>query len=268
MRAHSTPDRALLVAVVALSLGSGLGCGGAAPEPVTATASSTPPSVEGQPSEDPQATSASADTPEAAPAEAPAAAAAGPASPVTSAPGQAARPLPEGATVLIIGDSFADSLGLGLKRKQDELGVRFVMQGEKATFIPEWASSKDVPGLVRFWKPDLVIISLGGNELHLKEPQIRASRIKKLVERVGDRPCVWVAPSLWGNEEYGLLKVIEEHSKPCRYYDSNALAGELPRGGDGIHPDLVGQDRWAKALLEWLQAERDPQNEGFRWRSQ
>lgn len=237
-------------------------CGGAPAAPPTATASSAPPPAEAaeptaptNPASDAPASAdgSTAKAPDAASAEAPPA-------------DQAKTPLPAGSTILIIGDSFADSLGLGLKRKQDELGVRFVMQGEKATFIPEWASTKDVPGLVRYWKPALVIVSLGGNELHLKDPQVRASRIQKLVSRIGDRPCVWVAPSLWGNEEFGLLKVIEENSKPCRYYDSNALAGELPRGGDGIHPDLEGQDRWAKALLSWLQAERDPKAEEFRWR--
>lgn len=172
---------------------------------------------------------------------------------------------PKGSKILIIGDSFAQSLGVGLKTREGDLGVKFILQGEQSTYIPEWAGAKrDVPGLLRQFKPDLVIISLGGNELAMSDPTIRGPRVKQLVDYMkGTIPCVWVAPALWGNKETGLLEVIKKNSSPCRHYDSNKLSPDLPRGGDKIHPNPEGQKKWANALLEWIRAERDRSKETF-----
>jgi lysophospholipase L1-like esterase len=207
-----------------------------------------------------------------APAPPPASAAGGPsatpdASAKTAPPpaAEAGEPFPKGAKILIIGDSFAQSLGVGLKTREGDLGVKFVLQGEQSTYIPEWAGAKrDVPGLLRQFKPDLVVISLGGNELAMSDPSVRAPRVKELVGHMkGTIPCVWVAPALWGNKETGLLQVIKDNSSPCRHFDSNKLTPDLPRGGDKIHPNPEGQKKWANALIEWVRTERDRSKEGF-----
>lgn len=165
-------------------------------------------------------------------------------------------PLPK-MKVLVIGDSFAQALGVGLKSKEAETGIKFVLRGEKATYIPEWAgSNRNVAGLMIQEKPDLVIVALGGNELEMTTPDIRAPKVKKLVGLLGSTPCVWVSPPLWGNKDNGLLGVIRDNSMPCRYFDSNVLSPDLPRGGDKIHPTSEGQKIWAGSFLDWLRKER------------
>lgn len=193
-------------------------------------------------------------------AEPPAAAAAAKAAP----PAETGEALPRGAKVLVIGDSFAQSLGVGLKTFEKELDVKFVLQGEQATYIPEWAGSKkDVKGLLRAHKPDLVVISLGGNELAMIDPSPRGPRVKELVGHMGTTPCVWVAPALWGNKQTGLLEIIQQNSSPCRHFDSNKLTPDLPRGGDKIHPNPEGQRKWAAGLVDWIRVERDRTKETF-----
>jgi lysophospholipase L1-like esterase len=197
----------------------------------------------------------------AASAEAPAGAKSTPAEPSAEQLGPA---FPPGAKVLVIGDSFAQSLGVGLKTLEAEQGFKTILKGEQSTYIPEWAGAKrDVPGLLRQYKPDLVVISLGGNELAMLDPTIRGPRVKELVGHMGSIPCIWVAPALWGNKETGLLEVIKSNSSPCRHFDSNRLTPDLPRGGDKIHPNPEGQRRWAKALVDWIRAERDRSRETF-----
>jgi len=184
---------------------------------------------------------------------------AAPSAPPSATPPAALEPLPSGTTILVIGDSFAGALGAGLKTKEQETGIHFIQKGEKATFIPEWAGpNKNVAGLLVMYKPDLVIIALGGNELAMTTPDIRAPKVKKLVEIVGSTPCVWVSPPLWDIKDNGLLGVIHDNSLPCRYIDSNKLVPDLPRGGDKIHPTAAGQRIWAGAFLDWLQREREP----------
>jgi lysophospholipase L1-like esterase len=170
----------------------------------------------------------------------------------------AVAPLPK-MKVLVVGDSFAEALGVGLKGREADTGIKFVMRGQKATFIPEWAGSKhNLAGLMVQEKPDLVVIALGGNELKIQQSEDRAPRVKELVGRLGSTPCVWVSPPLWDAKmkDNGLLEVIRKNSAPCRYFDSDVLSPDLPRGGDKIHPTSEGQKKWAGLLLDWLTKEQ------------
>jgi lysophospholipase L1-like esterase len=166
--------------------------------------------------------------------------------------------------VLVIGDSFAQALGMGLKATAPDNGLTFILQGQQATYIPEWAGpNKNVAGMLAVHKPDLVIVSLGGNELAMVDPSVRAPKIEALVKTLGSVPCVWVAPPLWGNQDNGLLAILRERSAPCRYFDSNVLSPGLPRGSDKIHPTSAGQKLWAERLVTWLRAERDASEPGL-----
>lgn len=185
-----------------------------------------------------------------------AAAASGPAP--SAAPPAEVVPLPKGMRVLVIGDSFAEALGAGLKSKEAATGVKFVLRGEKATYIPEWAGpNRGVAGMMIQEKPDLVVVALGGNELAMVNPDVRGPKVKQLVGLFGKTPCVWVSPPLWGNKDNGLLDVIRKNSSPCRYFDSNVLSPDLPRGSDKIHPTSEGQKKWAGSFVDWLQKERE-----------
>lgn len=247
------------VLAMAWLLSAGLACGASATEgpahpPSTAVSPMSVP--EAQPElEDPVSADAAPPGPDAPTAPAP---------PPEPEPPKGPA-LDEGSTVLVVGDSFSQSLGVGLKPILKERGVRVVIKGQKATFIPEWAGTKMGMELaVMQYKPELVVIVLGGNELAIKDPSIRASRIRKVVGNAKELPCVWVAPALWEfGDPHGMLEVIRQNSAPCRYYDSNALAGDLPRGGDKIHPDIHGQRMWAEAFLGWLKQERDHAADGF-----
>ena len=170
--------------------------------------------------------------------------------------------LPSGTTVLHIGDSFAGALGIELNREFKEAGVRGILKYETATYIPTWAWGKDLEKYLSKYHPDLVLITLGANELEIADPAQRAPTIRHLVERLAGRPCVWVAPPLWHGARPALLDVIRESCAPCAYLDSGELVPELPRAKDGIHPAMAARKAWAKAVITWLgkhRKGRDPQ---------
>jgi hypothetical protein len=160
--------------------------------------------------------------------------------------------LPSGTTVLHIGDSFAGALGIELNREFKEAGVRGILKYETATYIPTWASGKDLETYLSKYHPDLVLITLGANELEIPDPAQRAATIRRLVGRLAGRPCVWVAPPLWHGARPALLDVIRESCAPCAYLDSGELVPELPRAKDGIHPAMAARKAWAKAVITWL----------------
>jgi len=164
-------------------------------------------------------------------------------------------PLPKGTLVLQIGDSFAAALGVELGKMLKGAGLRSALEYKTASYIPNWSYEGDISKFVSSYQPDLVLITLGANEIEIPKPEERIKPIKHLVSVLGGRPCVWVAPPLW-KPDTGLLKVIRDNIAPCRYLDSNALVHDLPRGRDKIHPSSEGRQIWAKIVFDWLAQER------------
>jgi len=223
-----------------------LACG-AAPAPVPATAE--PPVAAAAP--------AAAETPPAAPTPAPEAA-----PPPVAADAPAAAPvvvaeLPVGTKVLQVGDSFAAALGIELGKRFKAVGVRTSLEYKNASYVPTWAFGPDLPKLVSSYQPDLVLVTLGANELEIPDPKGRAGAVQRLVKKLGDRPCVWILPPLW-KPDSGLMQVIKDNATPCKVLDSSALVKDLPRGPDHIHPNAAGRETWAEAVFQWLKLARLP----------
>lgn len=163
--------------------------------------------------------------------------------------------VPAGTTVLHVGDSFAGALGIELNKVLKNLGVQGYLKYKVPSYIPGWASGKELPEYLTKYKPDLVLVTLGANEMEIGDPGQRAPLIRKLVERIGDRPCVWIAPALWGKDN-GLMEIVRQNISPCRYLDTNALVKHMPRAGDKIHPQMDARSDWAEFVLRWLARER------------
>jgi len=168
------------------------------------------------------------------------------------------EPLPVGSKVLHIGDSFAGALGLALGKRLEERGVRSVLKHTDASYLTTWAWDDALGKYLWKYNPDLVLVTLGANELAIVEPEQRERAIKKIVETIGDRPCVWVGIPLWNGPQNGLLEVIRRASAPCRYMDTNALVDteHMPRMSDGIHPTAAAREAWADVVVDWLARER------------
>ncbi len=176
------------------------------------------------------------------------------------APAPAAAPaadLPVGTKVLQVGDSFAAALGIELGKRLKAAGVRTSLEYKTASYVPTWAFGPELPKLISSYQPDLVLVTLGANELEIPEPAQRVGAVQRLVKKLGDRPCVWILPPLW-KQDTGLMQVIKDNSAPCKVLDSSALVKHLPRGPDHIHPSTQGREVWAEAVFQWLKQARDP----------
>ncbi|HEY3500234.1 MAG TPA: SGNH/GDSL hydrolase family protein [Polyangiaceae bacterium] len=172
-------------------------------------------------------------------------------------PGETAREpeLPRGTLVLHVGDSFAGSLGVPLSKRLKAAGLRSVLEYQTASYIPTWASSAELGSYVARYSPDLVLITLGANEFELSAPDTRANAVRRLVRRLEGRPCVWVSPPRW-KPDTGILRVIRENLKPCRFLDSDTIVRDLARKKDRIHPSDEAREIWADAVMNWLARER------------
>jgi hypothetical protein len=169
--------------------------------------------------------------------------------------------LPSDTVVLHVGSSSAGALGPELNRLLESQGVTGILKFKQSTYVPQWAGAK--MGLARYvakYDPDLVIVSLGGNETEIPDPTVRVAAIRRLVKTIGDRPCVWIGTPRWKVLRHtGILEVVRANAAPCRFIDTDELAPDMEPLKDGIHPTVPERRRWARRVMEWLILNRDPQ---------
>jgi hypothetical protein len=170
-------------------------------------------------------------------------------------PDPASYGFPKETLILHVGDSFAGSLGVPLGKRFKAAGMRTVLEFETASYVPTWASGKELPAYIDKYRPSLVIVTLGANEVELTNPEQRAGAVKRLVGKLGGRPCVWVIPPLW-KPDTGIFNVIRQNAAPCRILESDEIVKNLTRQKDNIHPNDPAREIWADAVLAWLAKER------------
>lgn len=157
--------------------------------------------------------------------------------------------------MLHVGDSFVHSgLTQELRKHLAEHKVKYEVRAEHSTNSLDWA--KRMPELVAAMQPDLVIVTLGGNEIGSKHLDVQGRAVERIVRAIGERPCVWTTPPLWMDES-GLFDTLQARLAPCRFFETDVIVAKyLPRREDGIHPTMEGGALWADALYVWLMRER------------
>ncbi|RYZ04488.1 MAG: SGNH/GDSL hydrolase family protein [Myxococcales bacterium] len=180
-----------------------------------------------------------------------------PAAPAGAPSNDTAAALPQGSRILQVGDSFADALGVELGKLLRAAGLRTSLETKTPSYIGDWAFGPQLKKAISDYNPDLVLITLGANEIEIPAPEQRVGPVQRLVKSLGGRPCVWILPPLW-KQDTGVMQVIKDNAKPCQVLDSSTLVPDLPRGRDHIHPSTEGRVRWATAVFDWLQQAREP----------
>ena len=165
------------------------------------------------------------------------------------AEGEGAFPLSlRNKTVLLVGDSMAEGVGPWLQKKVEAVGGRFINGQERSSTIVFWQGSGKLREKLALYRPDLVFIALGSNEIFMANPETRAPLIRQMVEEIGARPAFWIGPPSWKPDK-GLVRVIEENFQAGHFYNSNSLV--VPRAPDGKHPTAQGYKTWTDLVWDW-----------------
>jgi hypothetical protein len=113
-----------------------------------------------------------------------------------------------------------------------------------------WASNLDtLQSFLNWSQADYVVVSLGGNELRVKDLEARSQNIRKIQDALKDRPTVWIAPPSWIKNPT-ITGVIRETVGEKRYFDSTRL--KFNRGSDNMHPTFGSASRWMDSIAVWL----------------
>jgi len=150
--------------------------------------------------------------------------------------------------VLHVGDSslgFEQGLALEMSTRFKAIGVRYEAITEASAGLRSYATSAKLAELVRAKKPDVVLLTLGMNNLTVAQPEEYEVDVKVLVAQIGNRPCYWIGPLSLERPENGLNALLARSTAPCGWSSSYEL--DIERQPDHIHPTQRGASLWADA---------------------
>lgn len=172
----------------------------------------------------------------------------------TSAPLQIRRdgqqhPAAAARRVLHFGDSMVPLVGNYLKPAVEKAGGRYTSISTASARTVSWADDERLPDAIEQQDPELVLVSLGSNELYVSELDAPKQAIRRIVAQIGDRACLWIGPPAW-NKRRQFLNMLAQTVAPCRYFDSTKL--KFKRQQDGRHPTFGSSHRWASEVWKQL----------------
>ena len=159
-----------------------------------------------------------------------------------------------GKTVLHVGDSMVGGnwgLTRALEQRFSAEGAKFIHDYKVSESIVSYDHSPKLKTLIEKNRPDIVIITLGTNDVFVPYPASMAGNIRNIVKRVGTTECYWMGPPTW-KPDTGIVQVLKDNVAPCKFFDSSNL--KLQRGGDGIHPTDRGGADWATSFWTYFRA--------------
>lgn len=156
---------------------------------------------------------------------------------------------PTALRVLHVGDStlgFSQGLASEMSARFAALGIRYDAYTDASAGLHSFASSRRLSELIREKKPDVVLLTLGMNNLTALHPEQYEVDVRAIVLEVGARPCWWIGPLSIDRPENGLIALLARATAPCAWTSSYDLA--IERQPDAIHPTQRGASRWADVI--------------------
>lgn len=152
-------------------------------------------------------------------------------------------------SIFIFGDSMTMHLAerLAAYGKQNGHTVNAVNWDSSNT--KTWAGCDTIQYFINKFKPTMVFIALGANEVYLKKPEIRLPEIRKIIDKIGDVPFVWIGPPSL-KEDGGLNDLLEKTLGKRNFFRSCGL--EMERKRDHVHPTRAASALWIDSVMRWL----------------
>lgn len=155
-----------------------------------------------------------------------------------------------GKRILFFGDSMIEGLSMRFADYARENGHQLYTVCWYGSTTTGWANNLDtLQSFLRWSEADYVVVSLGGNELKVKDLDNRAENIRIIQRALDTRPTIWVAPPSWVKNPT-ITEVIRGVVGDKRYFDSTRLT--YTRGSDKMHPTFGSASRWMDSIAVWM----------------
>jgi lysophospholipase L1-like esterase len=155
----------------------------------------------------------------------------------------------QGKTVLFVGDSMiVTGLDIWARHWVQRNGGTYRRYYHSSSTTRSWATTRALEYALGRYKPHIVFIVLGSNELYISKPQQRARYVRTILKKLGKRPYRWIGPPSWAPDT-GIIKVLARTVPAGRFYPFNGR--RIGRSRDGKHPSIMGSKTWARDIFNW-----------------
>ena len=92
---------------------------------------------------------------------------------------------------------FYAGLEKALAPRFEGIGARYVQDAVTSASIVSFDKSDHFSKMLAQYNPDLVILTLGANDVFLPSPGRLAKNVQSIVKKIDGRRCFWMGPPLW-----------------------------------------------------------------------
>ena len=154
--------------------------------------------------------------------------------------------------ILFIGDSMLERLSPRIAAYAEENGHQMNTVIWYGSSTEVWATSGRAKECIQKYRPDYIIISLGGNELFVNDIIARRTKyVKQIVAEFADIPYVWIGPPNW-KKDTGINKMIQSVVPKGNFYLSYTPDQHYERAKDGAHPTPASAAKGADRICKWI----------------
>lgn len=155
--------------------------------------------------------------------------------------------------ILLTGDSMVEGLMFAFKDYAIENGHDLFPAIWYSSSTLVWGQSEQMKKLIDYYKPTIIFIALGSNELFIRNIiEDRAEYVDNILNQIGDVKVIWIGPPNW-KPDTGINQLLESKLGKKRFFLSKDL--KLARASDGAHPTRGASRIWADTLLKWVQTQ-------------
>lgn len=157
--------------------------------------------------------------------------------------------------IMIFGDSMLGGIAPRMAKyaKQNGHTLHTVIWDSSTTRL--WAESDTLEYFLEKIKPTFIFISLGSNELYLRNPYKWQPYVEKVLEKIGEIPYIWIGPPNW-KEDSGINDMIEQTVKSGAFFRSAGM--HFDRKKDKVHPTTASAALWVDSIARWLPKSSNP----------
>ena len=155
-------------------------------------------------------------------------------------------------TILFIGDSMVECLfpRMSAYAKKNGHNLYCVVWYSSSTEI--YGSRTTLKEYINKFKPDYIMITLGGNELFIRDiRQKRQKYVDEIIKQMGNIPYIWIGPPNW-KDDTGINDMISESVPQGCFYLSYTPDQHYNRKKDGAHPKADSSILWADRICKWI----------------
>lgn len=172
------------------------------------------------------------------------------AAPPASMPEKKGEPDTASHRILIIGDSMLEGLNPRLAAYAKENGHTLNSVIWYSSTTKYWGESDTLRVFIRRFKPTYIFISLGANELFVRNiAEHREGLLRNFLRQIGDIPYIWIGPPNW-KKDTGINDMIARNVPKGRFFLSNGM--HFDRNADGAHPTHASAALWMDSIARWM----------------